>query len=54
MYNVATCTYTCVSSFQHAAQPRLGRTDAAEGGNGNTQEGQLPTCPRAQPPTTEL
>lgn len=42
------------SSSQHAAQPRFGRTDAAEGGDGDTQEGQLPTRPRAQPPKTEL
>lgn len=44
----------CDSSSQHAAQPRPGRTDTAEGGDGDIQEGQRTTCPRAQPPKTEL
>lgn len=44
----------CVSFLQHASQPRPGRTDTAEGGDGDTEEGERPTCPRAQPPKTEL
>lgn len=48
MYNL------CISSSQHVAQPGPRRADTAEGGDGDTQEGQCPTCPRAQPPKTEL
>lgn len=46
--------HVCLLFFQHAAQPCLGRPGTAEGGDGNTQEGQCPTCPGAQPPKTEL
>ena len=54
MGDVSPCKNMYISSRQHAAQPRLGRTDTTEGGVGDTQEGQCPTCPRAQPPKTEL
>lgn len=51
------CPYAmsiCACSFQHAAQPSLGRADAAKGGDGDTQAGQRPTCQRAQPPKAKL
>lgn len=42
------------SLLQHAAQPRSGGADAAQGGNGDAQEGQRSTRPRAQPLEAEL
>lgn len=64
LYSIKVCSLLCISCiplyinisnfFQYAAQPRPGRTDPAEGGDGDTQEGQRPTCQRAQPPKTEL
>lgn len=46
--------FDCSPFIQHAAQPRPGRTDAAQGGDGDTAEGQRSAGPRAQSPQTEL
>lgn len=54
IYNASPHVRLRAYSPQHVAQPRLGRTDAAERGDGEPQEGQRPTGPRAQPPETEL
>lgn len=40
--------------FQHVAQSHPGRTDAAEGRAGDSEEGQLAAGPGAEPPAAEL